>query len=85
MRELVSELVQLAHLLEQRLELVAINGHDPRRVAAASLCEPLADTPLVLDKEHAAQLGEVVWRVVERPQDRLASRTYLTLTPLQYL
>jgi hypothetical protein len=69
-RELVSELVQVAHLLEQRLKLFAINGHDPRRIAAKCLHEPFAHPPLALSKQHAAELGEPVRRrVVEGAED----------------
>jgi hypothetical protein len=37
-----------------------------------SLCEPLAQTPLVVPEQHAAQLGETLGRVIERPEDCLA-------------
>ena len=51
--ELVSELVQLAHLLEQRLELRVVDRHD--RTEGTSLNEPNAPAPLVFAQEHSAE------------------------------
>ena len=68
--ELVSELVQLAHLLEQRLELRVVDRHD--RTEGTSLNEPNAPAPLVLTQQHAAELGESFGRVVEGANDALA-------------
>lgn len=68
-RELVRELVQLAHLLEQRLELPIVDRHD--RTERTPLNDSYALAPLVLAHEDSADLGEVVRAILEPTKDLL--------------
>jgi hypothetical protein len=58
-RELVSELVQLAHLLEQCLELHIVDGHD--RWNVTSLDQSLAYAPM-LAQRRAREGGSLAGR-----------------------
>lgn len=64
--ELVSEFMQLTHLLEQRLELHLVNRHD--WTEDISLNEPVANAALVFEEQRCMELSGTGRRIVERPK-----------------
>ncbi len=76
--QLVGEPVQVAHLLEQRLELHVIDRHEQGQ--GSRLYEPFADPPLPLAPENPAQLPELVragWKPATEKVYRNALDGYL--------
>ena len=69
--ELVSEFMQLAHLLEQRLELRLVDRHNSPK--GTFLDQPYPLPPLVLAKKHPPKLGQTTGRVIER--SKISSRS----------
>jgi hypothetical protein len=67
--ELVGKLVQLAHLLEQRLKLPIVDRHAPTE--GTPLNEPCALAPLVLAHQDSAEFREPVGAILEPAQDLL--------------